>query len=561
MKWIKNREHFLNEAKLRDVLHKSQIKEVTKKWGEKYLDYEEVDPTDKIKQGRWKLSEEDKLKVLSFFFTSNYDDTGIDMDVVFKTFENLPDKFANILRDSFDVDTFREGKDKEKYGIIFKDFDTKKPTIDQITCLYNPVFRKLSINDTRATSVIQKDENGRPLKDEEGNMLRIEKEAGAPIFEKNLVNIGGFIESYNRCYESEKIDEGLFYKPEIQNIISFAKENHNKEYKIDFEIFNKDVYLSMNHNAVDILNMSISTFYSSCQHLYSGSHRSQLLANVFDPNSIPAFLIFDTPIFWDDEKISDFLPLSRMMVRSIEPLNDSDSDSVKIFFDRSYPDRMKKVFGEMIEKYSGNKENFEGGTYTFSPDVDPNDDIRGPYMDRLGINRVPYIGKNTKSLYLNRNYDWSSIKISPNASIKEIVIETEDIPENMMNIKLNPDWIKFRYMVINNLEPFKSIKTDSLAFDKCKFDSSIFKEISDVKKLQIISCDIKGDLDVSIFENLEELHLVYTLDDLDDLDNTLKGTNIKKLVVSGDLFSSTEGKDYLKSLKSRIKVELVGPVV
>lgn len=561
MKWIKNRQSFLNEAKLRDVLHKRQIKQVNKQWGEKYLDYEEVDPTDKIKQGRWKLSEEDKIEVLSYFFSSNYDDSGIDMEVVFDTFKNLPEKFANILADSFDVDVFKNQLEKDKYEIIFKDFNPKSPTIDQISCLYEPVFRKLSANDTRATSVIQKDEDGRPIKDEEGNMLRVEKEAGAPIFERNLVNIKGFVESYNRCYESEKVNENIFYTREISNIISFAKENHNSEYKIDFEIFNRDLYLSINHNAADILNMSISTFYSSCQHLYTGSYKRQLLANVFDPNSIPAFLIFDTPIFWNDEKISDFLPLSRMMVRSIESFN---SDETKIFFDRAYPDRMKKVFGEVIEKYSGNKENHNGGgNYFFTPDIDTNDDdISDPYMDRLGLRRGTFIGKNTKSLYLNRNYDWSEIKISPSANIKEMVIETEDLPDNFTDIKLNIDWIKFKYLIINSLDPFKLIKTDSLAFDKCKFDAKILAELSsELKKLQIISCDLKGDLDLSIFKNLEELHLIYTLDDLEDLQKSIEGINLKKLVVSGDIFSSTEGKDYLKSLKSRIKVELVGPVI
>jgi hypothetical protein len=46
------------------------------------------------------------------------------------------------------------------------------------------------------------------------------------------------------------------------------------EYELDFEIFNRDIYLSISHNPKDILNMSISKFYSSCQHLYSGSHNS-----------------------------------------------------------------------------------------------------------------------------------------------------------------------------------------------------------------------------------------------------------------------------------------------
>ena len=39
MKWIKSREQYLNEAKIRDVILPRQAKEVAEVWGEKYLDY------------------------------------------------------------------------------------------------------------------------------------------------------------------------------------------------------------------------------------------------------------------------------------------------------------------------------------------------------------------------------------------------------------------------------------------------------------------------------------------------------------------------------------------
>ena len=68
MKYIKNRQRFIKEAKIRDLVLPRQAKEVSSYWGEKFLDYEEVDPTDKIKQGYWKLEEEDKMKVLGQFF-------------------------------------------------------------------------------------------------------------------------------------------------------------------------------------------------------------------------------------------------------------------------------------------------------------------------------------------------------------------------------------------------------------------------------------------------------------------------------------------------------------
>jgi hypothetical protein len=61
MKWIKNRQQWLNEAKIRDVILPRQAKEVSSYGGDKYLDYEEIEATTKIKQGKWKLEEEDRL--------------------------------------------------------------------------------------------------------------------------------------------------------------------------------------------------------------------------------------------------------------------------------------------------------------------------------------------------------------------------------------------------------------------------------------------------------------------------------------------------------------------
>ena len=67
MKFIKSRKNFLSEAKIGEVILPKQYTEVKRIWGEKYLEYEEISPTENIKQGKWKLSEEDKMKVLSKF--------------------------------------------------------------------------------------------------------------------------------------------------------------------------------------------------------------------------------------------------------------------------------------------------------------------------------------------------------------------------------------------------------------------------------------------------------------------------------------------------------------
>jgi hypothetical protein len=163
-------------------------------------------------------------------------------------------------------------------------------------------------------------------------------------------------------------------------------------------------------------------------------------------------------------------------------------------------------------------------------------------------------------------HDWSSVKIAPDAKIKELIIETTDIPEDLMKVPLNPDWVKFKYLTINTLSNFDKIKTDSIAFDKCKLDTSVLDEMNkvntNIKKLQIVSCDLTGSLGFSQFENLEELHIVYTLDTIEELKDLTENLKIKKLVLSGDLIKDKESKIQINQLRQRgIKVEIVGPVI
>jgi len=553
MKWIKTRQKFLSEAKIGQVLFPRQSKEVAKTWGEKYLDYEEIVATDKIIQGKWKLSEEDKLAVLGTFFQC-------DMKNVFSAFQELPDRFCHILAQSIDASLTQDPK---RYSSVLKDFNPKEPTIDQIVVMFDSIFRKLNTSETMGDSMIQKDKDGRPVKDDAGQMIRISKEKGAPIFTNNLINIISFCDDYNRCFPDEKVSKEKINNYDVLNLRNIAKEDCNGRLEVDFEIFNRDLYLSISHNPKDILNMSISKFYNSCQNMYDGGYRHMVLSNVFDPNSIPAFFTFDTPIFWGEEKVSDQLPLSRMIIRNIEDFSDGDK---KIFFDRAYPDRMKRIFDDILPKYSGNKQTVHVGdvsNYIFTPDIEPSDkDVKDPYMDKLGLRRMPYIGVNCKSLYLNRVSDWSNVRVSPAAKIKELIIETTKIPENLFKINLNLDWIKFKYLSLKTLEPFDKLITNSIALDKCEFSADILNVRSKtLKKLQIVSCDASN-LDFSSFTDLEELHLIYTLNDLSELKNSIANTKIKKLVISGDLVSSKEGDEFVKSLKKGgMKVEIKGPKI
>jgi hypothetical protein len=565
MKWIRNRNKFLNEAKLRDVIFPTQAKEITSRWGAKYLDYEEIEPTTSIEQGRWKLSNEDKMSVLSAFMKC-------DMNEVLSLFEKLPAAFVEFI--------LTTASDK------VKDININKPTLDQLVYIFNPVFRKISVNDSLANNMISKDENGRPIKDSDGNMIRIEKTPGELVLTNNLINIGTVVDDYNSMvskyintklgdkYNSDDLlDKNLFDNEELQNYVNLAKtdENLGDGYKYDVEIIEKDMYLSIKHNPMDILNMSISKFYASCQHLYSGGHRSQLLANVFDPNSIPAFLIFDSPIFdKDGQKLSDVMPLSRMQLRKVETMD--DKNDTKIYFDRAYPDRMQDIFPKIVQKYTSNKETetMTGYNYIYAPDFDSGDEniLDQPYHDRIGSKIVnkKRIGSNIRSLNLSAIHDWSSFIISPNNNLKELVIETTELPENILDINLNLEWVKFKYLKLNTLEPFSKISYSAIAFEKCKFDNKIFTDIlkntPDVKKIKLISCDNTTVPNFSKFKNLEELHFIYTLDTIKQIERAIRGVeNLKVLGISGDLFNK-QTKPFFDSLKSRgIKIETTGPSI
>lgn len=562
MKFLKKRLEFLNEAKIRDKVLPTQGKEVAKYWGEEYLDYEEIDPTENIKQGEWKLSDEDKNLVLGVFLGSN--DYPINMNEIFNYFDSFPDKLIQILKESIKPSKFGNSDDKE-IEIIFKNYDPRRPTLEQIHYASQAnLYKKLVVNETKKDEYIKRDESGKPLKDENNEIIKVKKEIGDPIYdEKNYVNINSQIELYNSAYDTNISTSNR----EIELLLNTMLNRANPDYIVDLNIFDRDIYLSINHNPHDILNMSISKFYSSCQHLYSGGYRSQLLANVFDPNSIPAFLIFKTPIFKDGEKISEFLPLSRMMIRNIETF---DNRVEVLFFDRAYPDRMKSIFSEIIEKYSNNisaKEDISQLTYIFRPDIDIDkyDSISQPYMDRLPLETRKMIGKNTKNLYINRSYNWSNIKISPKAKIENIIIDTEKIPDNILDINLDIKTFKFKYLKLNNLEPFSKIKiNNNLSFDNCFISEDVIKYLNvyNVKSLEFISSKLESlpkDL------NVEKMSLLYTLDNINELEEILKtNQNLKEVIISGDLATSKDEKNILNKIKSnfkQVKIKLSGLVI
>lgn len=551
MKWLKSRNRFLNEAKIRDVIHPKQAEQVAEIWGEEYLDYEEVEPTKNIKQGVWKLSEEDKLEVLSVFF-------GVDLYSVYEQFNELPDRFHEVLKKSLNIDLI-DTDILDTYGKIIEEFDIKNnPSIEEAHVLFENIFRKLSVNETKSNYYILKDDLGRPEKDENNNLIKVDKEVGEPIFTNNLVNIKIFIADYNSCYPDESVNSSFISV--ISPIRNRLSENFlDSNFEVDFDIFNKDLELKIEHKAKDILNISISKFFSSCQNLYSGSYNELVLSNVFDINSIPAFLKFNTPIYYGDELVSEQVPICRLMIRDIE---DDNGNHIGLHFDRCYPDKLKSIFSEMINKYSGNVDgefDKDDISYAWAPDVDEDSILQEPYMDTIrNTKRYNVVGRNVKKVTIKRGIDWSRYKFNPNSNLKELVIDSIDLPD-LSNIK-STDLLKIRLIELNNLTPFKNIEFKKLVLDKCKIKSESLDDLKNVKNLELISCDVD---DINLDDlNLESIGLIFSLDTSQNLKDVIGKNSIKNLKISSDVLRNKDNKDYINTLKSSgVKVEIVGPKI
>jgi len=560
MKWLKNRLDFLTErekAKIGEVILPRQSKKVKAKWGESYLDLEEVEPTDRIKQGRWKLSEEDKYRVLDTYFTLKDGD----LKSVVDWFRGLPDHFVKLANES--VEKYLSLAYDERLKSDFKDFDIKNVSLDQLYWFNSSSFVKISVSETKASEYIIKDDNGVPIRDENNKVVKKEKNPGDVIWSKSETKFTGFLEDYNRCFDKVDIlDSCSRILPRLGDLMGDVK-NNSQGYLIKEPIFNKDMFLSISHNPKDILNMSISKFYKSCQDLYSGGYNEKLLANVFDPNSMPAFLVFDTPIYMDkDTKISDHLPVCRRMIRSIltgDGVIKTQKDSL-IFFDRTYPDRLEDLLGEIIEKYSENKKSSGSmGKYLFAPDLDTGG-LDRPYMDRLNLAVGLTIGKNVKKLFIGAGSGWNFFVLPPSVDLEEIFISSVELPKKFFESKIKTKKLTFSYLKLNDITDFSNVSCEEIRIEKCGLSSDAIKGICSSKKskISIIASKFEGEFGGFDFD---ELSLLYTIKP-QDLIKTLTGVNAKKIILSSDLNQSKENKNFINELKKKgIKIEMKGPKI
>lgn len=365
MKYIFNFTKFVNEA-LRDEIsdhHKDVLTNNIFKYKpeedtelddletivpDEVLDSDIPKKSENIREGIWKLSEEDKDRAIKIMFE-------IDIPLVEQMLGkfNPPEDFLKILKESATIE-----------------IDILKPSIKDIKNAYGNNFRLLNVNETKSDKKHSRDAKGVPLRDAKGNFIMMKKEIGEPVFTNNISDFNALAMSYFNCVNDD------FYNPYLSKEFKkiYSKISAISQNKFDIDILsNFDLELYISSKPSDMLNMSLSAFYDSCQNLYNGTWRHRITANLFDVNCKICYLRFNTPF---EDKTGNEIPFtsfSRCLIRNIKG---------KLYFDPTYPDlKGINIFHHsMITKYTGMLNNYSGDKYYYKKTVNG---VPGPYLDRL----------------------------------------------------------------------------------------------------------------------------------------------------------------------------------
>jgi hypothetical protein len=518
MKYLAFLETIKDDLKDNDFL----LKKVTDKWGEKYLDYDKSTVSNDIIIGKWELSDEDSKAAVGQYFNC-------DIEVLKSIFNNLSIKFKETLLRSLD-----KSKLPERLIGVYDEIDFDDITFYQIAGLYSPIFRTISLSETKSDLIIKRDTDGKPII-KDGEILKVKKENDDVIFSKNFSTITRIVAQWNKLYPDDKQND--FIDSNLQNILSIFKDDIQIE---DIYLFDDHkLFLYISDKTEDILNMSVSPYFTSCQDIYNtekddneGGHSRSLLANVFDPNSRPAFIIFERP-YQDRCK---FASLTRSIIRNVLDEND---ESKGLYIDKAYPERMSEFNNSMIAKYSDNTNIIKSNTYKYKPNINVDDtDLQVPYMDTLEMEKdIEILNVNTRKLTITRRNNKQKIK-EVSDKLNEIVVNTKILPINFEDFDMNVYEITFNNINIDKefFSKFDKVTSNRITFNKCGINTDILNGLN-INELKLNSCFIEGDLDT---KNIDKVIILYT-----DIDN-IKTNNIKNLDVTKDVYKEEMKRPGLK---------------
>ena len=294
-----------------------------------------------------------------------------------------------------------------------------------------------------------------------------------PVFSKNKSGIATFL----------KVSKKIF--PELKNIdvdslisdkrfVGLRDPIVNYHTNLDKLLEETKLYLYITDKPDDKLRMSISSFYDSCQNIYSGgdtgnTYNKKLLSNVFDVNSKVAYLIFDVPFTDNMGNEHPFSSIARTIIRV--------KDKNSVMFDKVYPTDMEEQFYSIIEDVTGLKnEGEDGDVYNY----EGYGGLPNPYMDKYELktvrNRViddekinalvKYFDLTPKNYEITYGEDDNTIKLEDNGGYSKYykVISRYDMEEKCRDYLLHDitEYIDFQTKTITDLEEMGLVSWDSI---------------------------------------------------------------------------------------------------
>lgn len=331
--FIFDRNDFINED-LRDDLPPYMQDQVKGTWGEEYLDLDASEKIPEIPDQRVKISWDDigskndeVLMTLTGSVTEKLMDELTDdlkkIELALELYDNnvMIDKELHYT-DSTVKGEFWELFSEMKRGKMFNSTESIEENLEYIIKLfYDNNIRSIDFNKTKF--------------DPSDNILKFRTyENRTTNFTKHLNKLAKYTRQVLDgkkeidVFDSDKqeleiqlreLDVAIKHvqnalksgalKSIIMNVIDQVDEMRNGDIQPEILISSKPD---------DFLRMSVSPFYSSCQELYTGSHRRQLLSNVFDKNSMILYIIIDKPFKDCKGNEHPYTPILRSVIRKLD---------------------------------------------------------------------------------------------------------------------------------------------------------------------------------------------------------------------------------------------------